>query len=54
MTPMSKERWSAVKPLLEEAIELEPDARAAWLLELRKRSPDRTQPFSAFLTSTTV
>jgi hypothetical protein len=37
---MSKELWTAVKPLLEEALELEPDARAPWLRELRQRSPE--------------
>ena len=49
MTPMSKELWAAVKPLLEEALELEPEARAAWLLQLRTRSPDLAEELSALL-----
>ena len=49
MTPMSKELWAAVKPLLEEALELDPESRAAWLLELRKRSPDLADEVSALL-----
>jgi eukaryotic-like serine/threonine-protein kinase len=46
---MSKELWSTVKPLLEEALELEPDARAQWLLELRRRSPDLAEELAALL-----
>ena len=49
MTPMSKELWTAVKPLLEEALELDPDARAAWLSELRQRSPDIADELAALL-----
>jgi serine/threonine protein kinase/tetratricopeptide (TPR) repeat protein len=49
MTPMSKELWATVKPLLEEALELEPDARTAWLIELRQRSPDLADELSAIL-----
>ena len=49
MTPMSKQLWATVKPLLEEALELEPDARTAWLLALRQRSPDLAEELSALL-----
>src|SRR5262245_93000 len=49
MTPMSKELWDAVKPLLEEALELEPDARAAWLNSLRERSTALADEVSALL-----
>ena len=49
MTPMSKELWDAVKPLLEEALELEPEARAAWLDSLRARSMELADEVSALL-----
>ena len=49
MTPMSKGLWDAVKPLLEEALELEPDARASWLHDLRSRSTELADEVSALL-----
>ena len=39
MTPMSKELWAEVKPLLEEALELDPAARTTWLEQLHEHSP---------------
>ena len=49
MTPMSKELWDAVKPLLEEALELDPEARVAWLDSLRARSIELADEVSALL-----
>jgi len=49
MTPMSKELWAEVKPLLEEALDLDPDARAEWLERLRRRSPRLADEVGAML-----
>jgi hypothetical protein len=46
---MSKELWAAVKPLLEEALELAADSRSAWLQQLRERSPVLADEVSALL-----
>ena len=49
MTPMSKELWAEIKPLLEEALELEEEARAGWLDQLREHSPAIADEVSALL-----
>lgn len=35
MLPLTKEHWQAVSPYLEQAIDLPPDQRGAWLDQLR-------------------
>ncbi|HEV8330768.1 MAG TPA: protein kinase [Steroidobacteraceae bacterium] len=37
--PTLKDRWSEISPLLDEALELPPGAREAWLADLAERSP---------------
>src|SRR5688572_6164604 len=49
MTPMSKELWAEIKPLLEEALELDPNARATWLKQLHERSPAHADEVIALL-----
>ena len=49
MTPMSRELWAEIRPLLEAGLELEGEARAAWLAELRARSPALADEVSALL-----
>jgi serine/threonine protein kinase/Tfp pilus assembly protein PilF len=39
MLPLSKERWQAISPYLEQAIELSRDDRRAWLATLRETDP---------------
>lgn len=39
MPPFTPERWRAVSPLLDEALEIADEKRAAWLASLRMRDP---------------
>ncbi len=39
MSTPNKDHWEALRPLLDAALELAPDARAAWLAEQRKSQP---------------
>ena len=39
MLPLTKEHWQAVSPYLEQAIDLPPDQRGAWLDQLRLTNP---------------
>jgi hypothetical protein len=38
--PTLKDRWSEISPLLDEALELAPDARESWLRNLAERAPE--------------
>ena len=49
MTVMSKELWAEIKPLLAEALELDDASRAAWLEQLRLRSPVFADEVAALL-----
>src|SRR5215204_2942697 len=49
MTPMSKELWAQIKPLLDEGLELDEAGRGEWLQRLRGRSPDLAQEVSALM-----
>jgi tetratricopeptide (TPR) repeat protein len=40
MSAIDPARWGALEPLLDQALELAPDARARWLSELAGRSPE--------------
>ena len=40
MAVMDRDRWRQLEPLLDRALELRDDERAAWLRELRSRSPE--------------
>ena len=46
---MDNDRWQAVSPLLDVALELSGDARAAWLASLREKDPARADEIDAFL-----
>jgi eukaryotic-like serine/threonine-protein kinase len=37
---MDRDRWRVLEPLLDQALDLPDEARAAWLRELRERTPD--------------
>ena len=49
MTVIDRDRWRRLEPLLDQALELTPDARAAWLSELRSQSPDIAAELTALL-----
>lgn len=40
MAPLDRTRWEALRALLDEALELEPAARPAWLAARRRDQPD--------------
>ena len=46
---MDNDRWQAVSPLLDVALELSGVERAAWLASLRKKDPARADEIEAFL-----
>ncbi|HWA56172.1 MAG TPA: protein kinase [Gemmatimonadales bacterium] len=46
---IDRERWARLRPLLEEALELGPDARATWLGRQRERDPALAQELEAML-----
>ncbi len=49
MAVIDRDRWRTLEPLLDQALELTNEARAAWLNELRSRSPDLAADVAAFL-----
>ena len=51
MAVLDQERWRALEPLLDAALELPPDALATWLGELRSRAPDLAAELTAMLAS---
>ena len=40
-TPMSRDRWLALEPLVDQALDLAPDERAAWVAALRRRDAEQ-------------
>ncbi len=49
MSAMGKERWKAIEPLLDVALELEGEERVAWLESLREREPAYASDIEALL-----
>jgi eukaryotic-like serine/threonine-protein kinase len=49
MAVIDRERWRTLEPLLDQALELEPDERARWFDELRDSSPDIIADLTALL-----
>ena len=49
MPPFTPERWRAVSPLLDEALEIAEEKRAAWLASLRERDPALAADLRALL-----
>src|SRR5215207_108993 len=49
MAVINRDRWRELAPLLDRAIELTDDERAAWLDELRSRSPELAAELAALL-----
>lgn len=49
MTVVDRDRWRTLEPLLDEALELEPDDRTRWLHELGRRDPDVAADLVALL-----
>ncbi|MDH4044173.1 MAG: serine/threonine protein kinase, partial [Gemmatimonadota bacterium] len=49
MPQIDRERWPDLQPLLDEALTLAPEALAAWLDELRTRSPDLAAELASLL-----
>ena len=54
MAVMDRDRWRELAPLLDEALELAEEERAAWLAELRSRSPRLAAELTAFLADEAV
>ena len=54
MAVMDRDRWRDLAPLLDEALELADEERAAWLAELRSRSPRLAAELTAFLADEAV
>lgn len=48
------DRWAAISALLDEALALEADARAAWLSDLETRDPDRAATVRRLLSTQTL
>jgi len=46
---MGKERWKAIEPLLDEALELEGEERVQWLATLHVRAPEMASDIEALL-----
>src|SRR6185436_5957211 len=46
---MNRERWLSIKPSLETALDLDPEARRVWLAELAATSPDIAQQVEELL-----
>ena len=51
MAVIDRDRWRELAPLLDQALELADDERAAWLAELRTRSPGLAAELAALLAS---
>lgn len=51
MTGMSKDLWTRIEPLLDQALELPPEERAAWLSRLRAQEPTLAAEVAALLAS---
>ena len=51
MAVIDRDRWRELAPLLDQALELADDERAAWLGELRSRSPGLAAELAALLAS---
>jgi serine/threonine-protein kinase len=51
MAVIDRDRWRDLSPLLDQALELADDERAAWLAELRSRSPGLAADLAALLAS---
>ena len=49
MAVIDRERWRTLEPLLDQALELPPEARARWLDDLRDSSPDIIADLTALL-----
>src|SRR4051812_46077450 len=49
MTLVDRDRWRALEPLLDEALELQPDERAEWLRDLGRREPGMASDLAALL-----
>jgi serine/threonine-protein kinase len=49
MAVIDRDRWRELGPLFERALELEGEARAAWLVELGSRSPELATELTALL-----
>jgi serine/threonine-protein kinase len=49
MEPIDKGRWEALRPLLEAALDMGPDERAAWLERLRREQPDLAKDIDELL-----
>ena len=54
MALIDRDRWQELAPLLDEALELTGEGRAAWLGTLRSRSPDLAAEVEALLASEAV
>ena len=48
---LDRDRWKRVQPLLDEALELTAEQRAAWLDSLRTSAPDVAVDLESLLTS---
>ncbi len=51
MAVIDRDRWRDLSPLLDQALELSDDKRAAWLAEMRSRSPALAADLAALLAS---
>jgi tetratricopeptide (TPR) repeat protein len=50
MTVIDPDRWQALEPLLDEVLDLAPEQRGGWIVELSTRSPMLAADLSALLT----
>jgi serine/threonine-protein kinase len=50
MAVIDRTRWNVLEPLLDEVLDLEPDARAPWLESLSRRAPDVASELGELLT----
>ena len=49
MSPIARESWQTLEPLLDQALELAPEARSQWLAELSISAPGLAADVAAFL-----
>src|SRR5262252_8559412 len=49
MAVIDRDRWRELAPLLDQALELTDEEQAAWLVELRSRSPQLAAELTALL-----
>ncbi len=49
MNPLPRSNWQTLEPLLDQALELAPEARSRWLAELSVSSPELAADVEAFL-----